>query len=121
MGVSYPLETYDAVNFRTMNLGYNFQAQYMLRTPTQLPWWADAGRSLQKQKKDHFDNTRQIVYSAVENLMARYEFDYVYFCTQVLAFCLFLAKELTERNVYKERYAKMFNHLLQLLVFFTTF
>ncbi len=78
LGVSFPLETRDKVNFRTLNLAYNFQGQYMLVKPAQYPW-EKVKRSLHNQKADFLnnkttrviDNTRQLVYNAVEMLMDR--------------------------------------------------
>ncbi|KAJ6635896.1 hypothetical protein Bhyg_14482 [Pseudolycoriella hygida] len=76
LGVSFPLETYDKVNFRTLNLAYNFQGQYMLAKPARYPW-DKVKRSLHNQKRNYsdnksvVDNTRQLMYNAVEMLMDR--------------------------------------------------
>ncbi|XP_037025433.1 uncharacterized protein LOC119066838 [Bradysia coprophila] len=77
LGVSFPVETRDKVNFRTLNLAYNFQAQYMLVRPAQYPW-EKVKRSLHNQKEEFLDrkevvpdNTRQLMYNAVEILMDR--------------------------------------------------
>lgn len=104
LGVSYPLETYDRVNYRTLNLGYNFQAQYMLVKPAQLPWWLRVGRSLQNQKENYLhnktsvmDKTREIVYNAVEILMVRYKMRSNYVDLVFLHF-LFFSKGINGRE-----------------------
>lgn len=58
---------------------YACQAQYMLIKPAQYPW-QKVKRSLQKQKEVYLDNktkaidnTRQLIYNAVEILMDRYD------------------------------------------------
>lgn len=77
MGVSFPVETRDAVNFRTLNMGYNLQAQYNLMPSASHPWTIFK-RSLHTQKvlyseDKNFrnDETRQMFYNAVEILMLR--------------------------------------------------
>lgn len=78
LGISVPIETYDKVNWRTMNLGINFQAQYN-PIPTIIYPWTRFERSLVHQKRqfqEHgtyvADKTRQFAYSAVEILLDRY-------------------------------------------------
>lgn len=58
---------------------YASQAQYMLIKPAQYPW-QQVKRSLQNQIEDYLDNktkaidnTRQLIYNAVEILMDRYD------------------------------------------------
>lgn len=100
LGVSFPVETRDKVNFRTLNLAYNFQGgyrllqvklifrfvknishefkgQYMLVKPATYPW-AKVKRSLHNQNEAFLDNktmgpdnTRQLVYNVVEILIDR--------------------------------------------------
>lgn len=72
-----PVETKDRVNWRTLNLGYNFQAQY-IPLPTVSFLWTRFDRSLE-QRKQQFeqdgsyvnDGTRNYVYKAYEMLMDR--------------------------------------------------
>lgn len=77
VGISIPIETKDKVNWRTMNLGVNFQAQF-IPIPTIIYPWTRFERSMIHQKKqfqEHgtyvADESRQFVYSVFEVLMDR--------------------------------------------------
>lgn len=72
LGFLTPVETRDRVNWRTLNLGYNFQAQY-IPIPNATYLWHSFGRDLRHQRRMydesgiHFqDMTRQLIYNAME-------------------------------------------------------
>lgn len=80
LGISIPVETKDKVNWRTMNLGVNFQAQF-IPIPTIIYPWTRFERSMIHQKKQFLehgtyvaDESRQFVYSAFEILMDRLKY-----------------------------------------------
>lgn len=71
-----PVETSDKVNWRSLNMAYNFQAQYQPIGKVSYPW-TRFGRKLEQNKlqfdKDGSyvnDNTRNYAYLAYEVLMA---------------------------------------------------
>lgn len=70
-----PVETRDNVNWRTLNMAHNFQAQYQVLPRIAFPWDKFA-RSLEKQRKKYDENgtftqdgTRAFVYNALERWM----------------------------------------------------
>lgn len=72
LGFLAPVETRDQVNWRTLNLAYNFQSQY-IPIPNTTSLWQFFARDLRQQRKlydeqgVHFkDLTRQLVYGAME-------------------------------------------------------
>lgn len=72
MGFLAPVETRDHVNWRTLNLAYNFQAQYV-PIPNTTFLWQKFARDLRTQRKlfdleDIYrkDLTRELVYGALE-------------------------------------------------------
>lgn len=72
MGFLAPVETRDRVNWRTLNLAYNFQAQYIPIPNTTFLWQKFAG-DLRRQRKlfdreavFNKDLTRELVYGALE-------------------------------------------------------
>lgn len=69
------METRDPVNWRTLNLAYNFQAQYV-PVPAAKWWWTSFSRSLIDQRRRYDagelvfkDSTRNLIYGAVEMFM----------------------------------------------------
>lgn len=78
MGILTPVETGDVKNWRAMNMGYNFQAQYVPLPKIIYPW-DRFSRSIVSQREQFdrdgtyiSDKTRQFVYEAVELLLNRY-------------------------------------------------
>lgn len=72
MGFLAPVETRDRVNWRTLNLAYNYQAQYVPIPNTTYLWNKIAG-DLRKQRKLYDeqgiytrDLTRDLIYGAME-------------------------------------------------------
>lgn len=73
MGFLAPVETRDHVNWRTLNLAYNFQAQY-IPIPTVAFLWDRFSRNLRNQRRQFHSNeiheskdlTREMVYGAIE-------------------------------------------------------
>lgn len=70
-----PVETRDRVNWRTLNMAHNFQAQYMVLPRIVFPWNLFS-RALdeQKRKSDEdcafgLDGSRAIVYSILEKIL----------------------------------------------------
>lgn len=77
LGFLAPVETRDNVNWRTLNLAYNIQAQYQALPRIVWPW-DKFSRSLDDQRKKYDadgtfaqDGTRQFVYKALEIFMDR--------------------------------------------------
>lgn len=77
MGFLTPVETRDHVNWRTMNLAYNFQAQYV-PIPSVIFLWDRFARSLVDQRRRYDadsifgkDLTRTLVYAALEMFLDR--------------------------------------------------
>lgn len=77
LGLVVPVETKDKVNWRTLNMGYNFQAQYV-PLPSIIYPWTRFERSLVRQKRQFDkdgsyiqDGTREFVYTAYELIMNR--------------------------------------------------
>lgn len=74
-GISYPVVTHDKVNWRSLNMAYNFQAIYTAIGKVSFPW-TRFDRKLE-QSKAQFDrdgsyandNTRTYAYKAYELLM----------------------------------------------------
>lgn len=72
MGFLAPVELPDRVNWRTLNLAYNFQAQYV-PLPSTAYLWNVFSRSLVNQRRRfdvdgtyNNDGTRDIFYAAIE-------------------------------------------------------
>lgn len=72
MGFLAPVETRDNVNWRTLNLAYNYQAQYV-PIPNATYLWDRFARDLRTQKRlyDHHgiytkDLTRDLIYGVME-------------------------------------------------------
>lgn len=72
MGFLAPVVTPDRVNWRTLNLAYNFQSQY-IPIPNTTYIWQVFARELRQQRKLHMesgiyvkDMTRQLIYGAME-------------------------------------------------------
>lgn len=77
IGFSFPVETRDNVNWRTLNLAYNFQAQYVA-LPSAMYLWDRFSRSLIDQRQQFEsdgtftkDFTRSLLYTAVETFLER--------------------------------------------------
>lgn len=79
LGMLVPVQTGDHVNWRTLNMGYNFQAQYT-PVPSIIYPWTRFERSLHERKRQHDadpagyaadDGTRQFVYTAYETIVDR--------------------------------------------------
>lgn len=77
MGFLAPVETRDRVNWRTLNLAYNFQAQYV-PIPSVIFLWDRFSRSLIDQRRRYDtdgmfvkDLTRSLVYAALEMFLDR--------------------------------------------------
>lgn len=72
LGFLAPVETRDRVNWRTLNLAYNYQAQYVPIPSTQYLWVKFAGdlrqqRKLSETQNEHGkDLTRELIYGALE-------------------------------------------------------
>lgn len=71
MGFLAPVETRDRVNWRTLNLAYNYQAQY-IPIPNATYLWNRFTRDLRMQKKLYDQNgayakdlTRDLIYGAL--------------------------------------------------------
>lgn len=72
MGILAPVETGDRVNWRALNLAYNFQAQYV-PIPSVIFIWDRFTRDLREQRKSFETNglherdlTRDLIYGAIE-------------------------------------------------------
>lgn len=72
MGFLTPVETRDPVNWRTLNLAYNYQAQY-IPIPNTTYLWQFFARDLRHQRQMYDENgiyfkdvTRQLIYGAME-------------------------------------------------------
>lgn len=72
LGFLAPVETRDRVNWRTLNLAYNYQAQYV-PLPNVTFLWNRFSRSLVNQRRQYDldgsfkrDLTRELVYGAIE-------------------------------------------------------
>jgi len=72
LGFLAPVETRDNVNWRTLNLAYNYQAQYV-PIPNATYLWDRWARDLRTQKKLYDlegahskDLTRELIYGAME-------------------------------------------------------
>lgn len=72
MGFLAPVETRDRVNWRTLNLAYNFQFQYV-PLPSTKYLWNFFSRHLRDQRKAfdatgfyQMDMTREVLYGAIE-------------------------------------------------------
>lgn len=72
MGFLTPVETRDPVNWRTLNLAYNYQSQYV-PIPNTTYLWQFFARDLQRQRQMYDENgvyfkdlTRQLIYGAME-------------------------------------------------------
>lgn len=79
-----PIDTSDKVNWRTMNMGYNFQAQY-IPLPSIIYPWKRFERAMINQKQNYNtagtykeDGTRQFVYNAYELIMDRFLYYFSY-------------------------------------------
>lgn len=77
LGFLAPVETRDRVNWRTLNLAYNFQAQYV-PIPSVMYIWQKFARSLVDQRRQYDadgmfvkDLTRSLVYAALEMFLDR--------------------------------------------------
>lgn len=77
LGFLAPVETRDRVNWRTLNLAYNFQAQYV-PIPSVIYLWDRFSRSLIDQRRRYDadgtftkDLTRSLVYAALEMFLDR--------------------------------------------------
>lgn len=77
LGFLAPVETRDRVNWRTLNLAYNFQAQYV-PIPSAMFIWQKLARSLIDQRRQYDadgifvkDLTRSLVYAALEMFLDR--------------------------------------------------
>lgn len=75
LGMLMPVETRDRVNWRTLNMAHNFQAQYMVLPRIVFPWNSFA-RALDEQKRKYEkdgsfvqDGSRAIVYAILEKVM----------------------------------------------------
>lgn len=75
LGFLAPVETRDRVNWRTLNLAYNYQAQY-IPIPNTTFLWTRFARDLRSQRKLYDQNgiyskdlTRELVYGAMELFM----------------------------------------------------
>lgn len=75
LGFLMPVETRDNVNWRTLNMAHNFQAQFMILPSIIWPWKVFS-RSLREQRRlfdEHGafepDETRAFVYNALEIYM----------------------------------------------------
>lgn len=74
------METKDKVNWRTLNMGYNFQAQFV-PVPSIIYPWTRFERSLERRKREFEssgrywkDGTRQFMYGAYEVFMDRFAY-----------------------------------------------
>lgn len=72
MGFLTPVETRDPVNWRTLNMAYNYQAQYV-PIPNTTHLWQFFARDLRHQRRMYDENgiyfqdlTRQLIYGAFE-------------------------------------------------------
>lgn len=77
MGILVPVVTGDKKNWRSLNLGYNLQAQY-IPLPSVIYPWSSFGRSLIDQKQNFIrngtyapDKTRLFMYNLIETIMSR--------------------------------------------------
>lgn len=71
-GFATPVDLGDKVAWRSMNMGYNFQAQYAVPTAP-IYWWDKFDRALKTQtySNKQTDGTREYVYTAIELWMNR--------------------------------------------------
>lgn len=76
LGFLMPVETKDRVNWRTLNMAHNFQAQFQVLPSIIWPWKVFA-RSLKDQRRKFDshgtfepDETRSFVYNALEMYLA---------------------------------------------------
>lgn len=77
LGILVPVVTGDKKNWRSLNLGYNLQAQYT-PLPSVIYPWTRFSRSLIDQKERYFrnstytpDKTRRFMYNLIETIMNR--------------------------------------------------
>lgn len=80
LGLLAPVETRDHVNWRTLNMGYNFQAQYV-PVPSIIYPWTRFEREMHDARRLHDDRpdaappandgTRQFVYTVYETIVGR--------------------------------------------------